>query len=155
MKKTVEQRFWAKVGPHTDSNVCWLWVASCHASRGGAEYGQFWNGFMLVYAHRFSYEMHNHVTIPKGMTIDHVKARGCTNTLCVNPYHLEVVTQKDNCLRGTSPWAKEAAQTHCFRGHLFNKENTYIPPDGGRHCRICGREAMRLLYLANKQKVAA
>jgi len=35
-----------------------------------------------------------HVVIPEGMTIDHVKARGCTSTLCVNPHHLEMVSIK-------------------------------------------------------------
>lgn len=28
-------------------------------------------------------------------------------------------------------------QTHCKRGHEFTPENTYVPKDGGRHCRAC------------------
>ena len=139
-KRPAEQRFWEKVGSHTDPNVCWLWTAATIRGHGGARYGYFRVGDNHVLAHRLSYEMYHHVTIPKGMTIDHVKSRGCTSTLCVNPHHLEVVTNKVNCLRGTSPWAKEAAQTHCVHGHSFNEENTYVRPNGGRDCRICDRE---------------
>jgi len=73
------------------------------------------------------------------MTIDHVKARGCTSTLCVNPHHLEVVTLKVNILRGNTFQAAKAAQTHCIHGHPFNKENTYVRVNGSRQCRICHR----------------
>jgi len=88
-----------------------------------------------------------HVVIPEGMTIDHVKARGCTSTLCVNPHHLEMVTQKVNVLRGDAPSAICAKQTHCIHGHLFNKENTYVYPSGSRRCRVCLREQ----YYAKKK----
>lgn len=30
--------------------------------------------------------------------------------------------------------------THCHNGHEFNLENTYYRKDGGRHCRVCGRD---------------
>jgi len=149
MKKTVEQRFWEKVGDHSDPIKCWLWTAGTSKNDSQMSYGQFWDGDRLVYAHRFSYEMHYHTTIPVGMTIDHVKSRGCTSTLCVNPHHLEVVTNKVNCLRGTSPWAKEAAQTHCVHGHPFNEENTYVY-HGSRRCRVCRREWAR--HACNKER---
>jgi len=136
-QKTVEQRFWEKVGPHTDPNVCWLWLASTCAK---GSYGQFRVGAKMLLVHRLSYEMHYHVTIPKGMTIDHVKARGCTSTLCVNPHHLEVVTQKVNVLRGDTIVAKNASKTYCPQGHPYNKENTYVY-FGERQCRICVRIA--------------
>lgn len=34
-------------------------------------------------------------------------------------------------------------KTHCHNGHEFNLENTYYRKDGGRHCRVCGRERKR------------
>ena len=150
MKKTVEERFWAKVGPHDDPNVCWLWIGATRSnSSGKLRYGEFWDGIRVVLAHRLSYEMHHHVTIPEGMTIDHVKARGCTSTLCVNPYHLEAVTNRENLLRGNTLAAKEVKVTHCPQGHPYNKENTYVyPSDSRRECRICRRERKR--YHAKK-----
>jgi len=140
-KRSVEDRFWEKVGPHTDPNVCWLWIAGTvkNGPCGHLRYGTFWVYNKTVYAHRFSYEMYYHVTISEGMTIDHVKARGCTSTLCVNPHHLEVVTLKVNILRGNTFQAAKAAQTHCIHGHPFNKENTYVRVNGSRQCRICHR----------------
>ena len=141
MKKTVEGRFWEKVGPHDDPNVCWLWTACTIKSRGKLRYGCFRVGARMLLAHRLSYEMHYHVTIPKGMTIDHVKARGCTSTLCVNPHHLEVVTMKVNVLRGASLQAENAKKTHCPKGHPYNKENTYVrPSEEKRRCLLCLKE---------------
>lgn len=147
MKKTVEQRFWEKVGPHDDPAKCWLWLA--FADRD--EYGLFWNS-KTVRAHRFSYEMHYHVTIPVGMTIDHVKARGCVSTLCVNPHHLEVVTQKVNVLRGDGFAALHIKVTHCPQGHPYGEENTYMWHDM-RYCRVCRREQDRKRYLVGKKEV--
>jgi len=148
--KTLEERFWEKVGPHDDPNVCWLWIAATIKSNHGSaswcedhRYGQFRVGDKHVLAHRVSYELYHHIVIPLGMTIDHVKARGCTSTLCVNPHHLEVVTSKDNTLRGVSSSALHAKQTHCAHGHPFNEENTYVW-HGGRHCRVCRRERKRI-----------
>lgn len=72
--------------------------------------------------------------IPDGMMLDHL----CRNRACVNPDHLEPVTNKENILRGTSPSAMNARKTHCIRGHEFTPENTRIrKTDGARVCRAC------------------
>ena len=148
MKKTVEQRFWEKVGDHSDPIKCWLWQgAIIKSNHGGALNGHFRVGDKHVLAHRLSYEMYHHVTIPQGMTIDHVKARGCTSTLCVNPHHLEVVTSRVNTLRGDTIQANNAKKTYCVHGHLFNEKNTYAH-NGIRQCRVCDREQ----YFVKKQK---
>lgn len=34
-------------------------------------------------------------------------------------------------------------KTHCHNGHEFNLENTYYRKDGGRSCRVCGRDRKR------------
>ncbi len=57
--------------------------------------------------------------------------------LCINPEHLEAVTQKENILRGIGAPAVNARKTHCPRGHPFDGDNLYVKPNGDRQCRIC------------------
>jgi hypothetical protein len=142
--KTPEQRFWEKVGPHTDPDACWLWQGATITVHG-LRYGRFGigpaNHHKTVLAHRFSYELLVG-PIPEGLTLDHVKARGCTNTLCVNPGHLEPVTNKVNILRGVGMSALNSQKAACLRGHPFDAENTYIGVGvygSRRQCRACGR----------------
>jgi hypothetical protein len=70
--------------------------------------------------------------IDKGLVLDHL----CRVTQCVNPAHLEPVTQQENVRRGDSPAARRGRRTHCQNGHEFSEANTYID-NGGRRCRIC------------------
>jgi len=127
------RRFWAKVDK---TRECWLWLG---AKTTG--YGVMRLRGKNVLAHRFAYE--DIVgSIPEGLQIDHL----CRNPSCVNPSHLEVVTNKENCLRGESPNAINARKTHCDNGHPFDEQNTYVRPDNGqRQCRIC-RHKMRMEY---------
>lgn len=120
-------RFWAKV---QRTEGCWEWTGS--KLRSG--YGQFTVDGKLMYVHRFSYELHIG-PIPDGLVIDHL----CRNTSCVNPAHLEAVTDRTNILRGTAPAARNAARTHCVHGHEFTAENTQVDRDGHRKCKTCRR----------------
>lgn len=82
-------------------------------------------------AHRFSYELLRG-PIPKGMTLDH----RCRNTLCVNPWHLEIVTHRENVLRGEGIAAKQAKQNRCIYGHDLAGENSYRY-GRKRRCKVC------------------
>lgn len=117
--------FWNKV---LKTETCWLWTKPV-TDKG---YGVYFHGKKRTLAHRFSYEMANG-PIPKGLVLDHL----CRNTLCVNPDHLEAVTQKENVLRGFGIGAKFARRTHCNNGHEFNEKNTELRSDGGRRCTVC------------------
>lgn len=124
-------RFWAKVdqrGP----DECWLWNGTILSSG----YGQFWCPPKKHLAHRFAYEL---VVgpIPDGLTLDHVKARGCTNRNCVNPAHLEPVTIAENLRRSDCPSAVNARKTHCPK---CGAEYTGIDHRGDRFCRRCKNE---------------
>jgi hypothetical protein len=88
--------------------------------------------------------------IPEGMTLDHVKANGCTSTACVKaiadehgPAHLEPVTNRENVLRSDSISARNARKTHCPQGHPYDEANTYVSRQGGRNCRACHRQQER------------
>lgn len=74
----------------------------------------------LYHAHRLAYEIFRE-PIPNGLVIDHL----CKKHDCVNPDHLEPVTNKINILRGTGITAIAALKTHCYLGHEFTTENTY------------------------------
>ena len=131
--RPASERFWEKVHK---TDTCWLWTASADSSGSGT----FWDGDRTMGAHRWSYVFH-YGPVPDGLVIDHVRDRGCTSTLCVNPSHLEPVTHCENVLRGRAPTAINAAKTHCKQGHEFTAENTYVTPDNCRGCRACIRTA--------------
>ena len=126
---TPEERFWAKV---KKTDTCWLWTA--YRSRGG--YGQFRLNGKTVKAHRFAYELLIG-PISEDLTLDHL----CRVRSCVYPAHLEPVTRGENVLRGEGRSAIHFRQTHCLRGHPFEDQNIYRPPErpGWRECRECKR----------------
>lgn len=143
----LERRFWAKVERGSDGE-CWLWTGALQT----AGYGSFRVGTRIMLAHRFAYEMLVG-PIPTGLTIDHVRERGCVHRNCVNPAHMEAVTPRENTLRGPSTLAAiNARKTHCDAGHAFDAANTR---DDGRqrHCRACQREATRR-YQARRRATA-
>ena len=124
----LDDRFWSKVDK-TDS--CWNWTA-CKSLHG---YGGFQLNDKWRIAHRVSYEDKNG-KIPEGIVIDHL----CKNKSCVNPVHLEAVTQKENIMRGTWFASLNAKKTHCPKGHEFTPENTISYKRKTwiqRQCRIC------------------
>ncbi len=121
-------RFLSKV--LVDRSGCLLWTAS-KTTNG---YGLFASKRTKV-AHRWVYE-HVRGPIPKGLELDHL----CRVRHCVNPWHLEAVTHRENILRGDPPMASQARQSHCKRGHAFTPENTYTYTNkSGSHrkCRTC------------------
>ena len=81
--------FWKKV---TRTPGCWVWtgVTTGHMTHS---YGRFRVGTSLYVAHRVAWTLHNG-PIPDDRVIDHL----CGVTLCVNPAHLRLVTQRENVL---------------------------------------------------------
>lgn len=148
--QSYEERFWSKVDKSGD---CWQWLAgtlhgygvfsTCTDGRGQSHY-----------AHRYSYEL-AHGPVPDGLTIDHVchsrdKSCGggdrCKHRKCVNPDHLEPVTNVENVMRGRSAAALNSVKTHCKRGHEFTAE--MCRSDGTRACSTCQAEQKQIKRVA-------
>lgn len=127
-KKDPVSRFLEKV---YKSPTCWYWL--------GAKifgYGTFWLDGKNIPAHRFAWLTYRG-SIPKGLVLDHL----CRNPSCVNPKHLDPVSNLVNIQRGNANYNKY--KTHCKQGHPFDEQNTYIRKGGGRDCRACNRERNR------------
>lgn len=134
---TREERFMAKV---EKTDTCWNWKA--YVAPSG--YGQFAGGL----AHRYAYTQFVG-PIPTGLQIDHL----CRVKTCVNPEHLEAVTQQENMRRGDGIDARNRAVTHCPLGHPYSGENTRISKSRNglqRQCRACARIRDRRLRQAKK-----
>jgi hypothetical protein len=121
------------------SSGCW----EKRGSTRGRGYGCVYYGGKLRVAHRWFYE-ELRGKIPNGLVLDHL----CRNLTCVNPAHLEAVTQRENTLRGVGPIAVNFAKKACKRGHPFDEKNTIITDEkmGHRTCRACQNKSWRKHY---------
>ena len=134
----VVARFWAKVEV-LEGGECWPWKGSIQSNGYGSFYlGRIDGRKTNTTAHRVSFEIRHGVALPKGrggLCIDHL----CSNRRCVNPAHLDLVTWRENCVRGEG-FARKARQTHCKRGHLLagvNLDAAFLARTGRRCCRVC------------------
>lgn len=139
------ERFLAKVDKNGEPPAhrpelgpCWLWTAA-KTKRGYGKFGLRTGGWVL--AHVFSWEVANDV-VPEGLQLDHL----CRVTGCVNPLHLEPVTQCENARR-----ASVAVRTdRCIRGHDIGPGGDVYIWNGWRWCRECSRIRERAERAARK-----
>ena len=147
---SIAERFLKHVKKNGE-NGCWLWIGFLERSGSGAGYGKFqMSTKRSTWAHRAAYELFIG-PIPPGCVVDHVLNRECHNRACVNPKHLEAVTQRINTLRGLGNSAINAKKTHCPKGHPYDETNTYVGRiKNDRKCRICQIEGAKLRYRRSK-----
>lgn len=136
MRLSVDERFWAKVS-QAEALECWEWTAYKIPTGYGLFYPKHGEGWL---AHRWAYQSLI-ADIPDGLVLDHL----CSNRGCVNPWHLEPVTQKINIQRG-----EQATRTHCPKGHEYTPENTHRGAKGWRWCKACWKDRNAARYAAKK-----
>jgi len=133
MDLTAEQR----IEQHIDrdgAGGCWLWTGRLDVSG----YARDKVDSREVLVHRWLWEQANG-PMPDGLVSDHL----CRVHRCVNPDHIEAVTNYVNCaVRGHAHFAA-GRENRCMRGHDLTVEG-YVRRDGrGRNCRACARERER------------
>lgn len=117
---------------------CWIWKGA--VKKDGYGYVR-WEGKVRL-AHRVLYE-YMRSTIPVDLTLDHL----CRVRCCVNPSHLEIVTLRENILRGNGIAANNAKKTVCHNGHRLDELNTIVwtgKRGENRKCRTCANRNSRL-----------
>lgn len=133
---SVTSRFWSKTAPVPhDGLICLVWTG---ATANG--YGRFWANGRLVPAHRFAWEQ-TKGPIPKGMQLDHL----CRWRACVNPSHLEIVTQRENLRRGQGWAGANAQKATCPKGH---------PLPVSRRCPECRKEQNARYWAKRRQRLS-
>ena len=152
---TPMERFLAKVRVDATSG-CWVWIGAMFRSGYGNFYLPTSEGKPRnMSAHRASLILHG-TEVPTDLTVDHL----CKNPSCVNPEHLEVVTQWENNRRGDGWSGKHLRQDECIHGHPFTPENTIIKPATAtrrkrRQCRACTQLNQRRYDAARPRRVAS
>lgn len=148
--KTDIQAFFEKVDK---TGQCWVWIGTL-TSKG---YGRFHIHSKRYRAHRWSYERFVG-PLEEGMTIDHL----CKRKSCVNPEHLEQVTNSVNIQRyhadNSLIWQSiDWENGKCTNGHSLSivgfidrkKKNGSV----SRECVQCRRNQHRRHYEKKRARI--
>lgn len=123
---------------------CWIWKSSVDKRAGYARISD--NGKQWL-VHKWVWEQMG-FRVPDGFELDHL----CRNRRCVNPFHVEPVTHRENLLRGEGFPARNAQKTTCAKGHPYAGDNLYLTPrEGHRRCRQCNRDNGKRIYAKTRQ----
>lgn len=139
---------------YDEKNDCWLWIGA--KDDCGYAVGQAKSFSRKSRVHAIAYEFFIG-TVPKNKELDHL----CRVRNCVNPFHVEPVTHRENVQRGRLgdiTAKRQLSKTTCKNGHPYSEDNTYkaprpylqnkkgrgysfMPKTPSRWCIICKYEA--------------
>lgn len=115
-------------------NGCWEWQMALTSGYGRVTYhGDHYSAHLfswLAYGNPYPLE-----------TLDHL----CRYRACVNPGHLESVSNRENVMRGEAPSVKLHYANTCKQGHSLS--DAYQPPSRtGVECKTCMTLRNRATY---------
>jgi hypothetical protein len=131
--KPLMDRLWAKI-EYDRPTTCWIYTGALDKDGygtigSGRQYGD--GQYKNLRVHRLMFEIYRG-PIPANLVPDHL----CRRPNCVCPWHLELVTTRENLMRGETVYARNAAKPHCPKcGDAYIVR---LDPDGGAH-RRCTR----------------
>lgn len=135
--------FWIKAEIF-DEVTCWIWRPNPNDRY--ATFSVQRDGVTKRYAaHRLAYIVFFGSVDPT-LVVDH----RCENKRCINPLHLQAVTDGANTLRAESAAGINSRKTHCSQGHHLDGDNLYLTPSGRRNCKTC-RRASQQRFIAKKR----
>jgi hypothetical protein len=143
--RPLRERFEEKYVPEPNSG-CWLWTAALRNGYGVIGIGR--KGSGVARAHRLAYEWYRG-PIPPGLVLDHL----CRTPSCVNPDHLEAVTDQVNLRRGMAPNMVARRTDTCTRGHVGTL--VLIGTSQRRRCSVCVKASKTEWRLKNREKINA
>lgn len=137
--------FWSKIDQSGGPAACHQWTGALSEDGYGLSTcvpdAATKSGWRTVVAHRLAY-LCVHGSIPDGLFLDHT----CRNRACCNVAHLEVVTNRENVLRGKTHYGTFHADCKCKHGHDLTPDNVYAE---GR-CKTCVKRRATDAYLRRK-----
>lgn len=125
-----------------DPSGCWLFDGQRDYNSG---YARAKHDGVMQYAHRLMYRLHRG-EIPAGLTLDHVD---CIALHCVNPWHMEIVTNAENARRMRVK-AVERRAGLCARGLHDMAANRKVRRNGSSICRPCYNDYQRAWRAARR-----
>ena len=149
MNKNSIDRIISKIDFPNDITKCWKFTNN--STSGG--YKQLSVNSRTQMAHRVIYALFIE-KIPSKLQSDHL----CRNRGCVNPTHIEPVSQKINILRGYGPCAINSKKEKCKRGHPFTPDNIITQRSFKPHwrqCKQCEIKRNKERYKKEKQNGSA
>jgi hypothetical protein len=123
---------------------CILWKGSIQS----AGYGIVERARKKIRVHRWAYAYWVDSNLTADLYVDHLchnadpdcDGKQCVHRRCVNPLHLEAVSNVENVLRGKGIGAANARKTQCPNGHPYDAVYSYGKKLIHRKCSTCASE---------------